>query len=399
MDRIGPWGAAVWLNRLGMNQAQLMQDPFPTYHQWQAEHPVWEVEPGQWMVFGYENVRQVLGDAAFIKGEAMPETPPENFAHLPEMPPSMLMSDPPNHTRLRSLVTQAFQPRHLERLRPYVEQLSGELIGDLLSSGGGDLVSQFAFPLPAQVIAELLGVPRSDHEQFREWSQRVARLLDPSQTPEARTNAIQARWELLDYFFRLIETKRRNPKDDLLSELIAAESFGDRLTAGELLAMALLLLVAGHETTTNLLAMGTLALIEHPECDRPRASHPWHDAIEELLRYTSPVQLDARRVADSIQVGSTTLSPGDWVTLVIGSANRDPHVFDQPDHLDLARRPNPHLAFGRGIHFCLGAGLARLEAEVALPALWNTSWTLKGTPLWNENIVLRGLTALPVAPL
>lgn len=171
----------------------------------------------------------------------------------------------------------------------------------------------------------------------------MARLLDPSQTPEARQTASQARWELLDYFFRLIEAKRRTPKDGLLSELIAAESSGDRLSAGELLDMALLLLIAGHETTTNLLAMGSLALIEHSECDRPRASQCWHDAIEELLRYTSPVQLDARRVADRMVVGNTTVSPGDWVTAVIGSANHDPYMFDYPDLLDLIRHPNPHL--------------------------------------------------------
>ncbi len=388
-----PFGAAVWLARLGLQQSALMENPYPIYQVWQAERPVWQIEEDQWLLFRYDDVRRVLSEQSFVKGEPWTENPPAEYPDLPELSPSMLMSNPPNHTRLRGLVTQAFQPRHLKRLEPFIVQLAGDLTARLEADGGGNLVQQLAFPLPALVIAELLGVPRADHAQFREWSQHIARLLDPSQTPEARKKAADARWQLLDYFHRLISEKRRQPGDDLLTELVKTESAGDRLSPGELLSMALLLLVAGHETTTNLLSMGSLTLMERP--DTPLPDGDWHRAVEELLRYTSPVQLDARMTSEPVTFGEHTIPSGAWITVVIGAANRDPAIFDEPGRLDLARHPNPHMAFGRGIHFCLGASLARMEAALAFPILWRHRWALAGSPLWNENIVLRGLTALP----
>ncbi|NMP23528.1 cytochrome P450 [Sulfobacillus harzensis] len=388
---MGPLGAAIWLSRLGLRQSELMENPYPIYHTWREEHPVWEVEPGQWILFRYEDTKRVLTEPAFVKGEPWTESPPPEYPYLPDLSPSMLMSNPPDHTRLRGLVSQAFQPRHLKRLEPFITKLAEDLVEQLVSQSGGNLVADFAFPLPAFVIAELLGVPQSDHGRFRAWSQQVARLLDPSQTPEARQHAAAARWELLDYFHHLIAKKRQQPADDLLTELIRAESEGDRLSPGELLSMALLLLVAGHETTTNLLSMGTLALIEHSQLP-----DDWHLAIEELLRYTSPVQLDARLTAGPLTIEEFEIPEGSWLTVAIGSANHDPAIFANPDSLNLTRSPNPHMAFGRGIHFCLGAGLARMEAAIAFPILWRQRWTLEGQPLWNENIVLRGLTALPV---
>ena len=394
---MGPLAAAIWLSRLGISQAELMANPYPLYRQWLMEHPVWEVEPGQWLMFGYDDTKRVLSEPEMTKGEAWSESPPPSHAHLPELTPSLLMSNPPDHTRLRRLVSQAFLPRHIERLAPYVSELAESFASRLVKDGGGELVSQFCFPLPALVIAELLGVPRADHSQFRDWSREIARLLDPSQTPEARDKAGRARWELLDYFHSLIAQKRRHPADDLLSELIAVEEQGDQLSPGELLSMALLLLVAGHETTTNLLSMGTLALIEEG-VDHPREGESWHDAVEELLRFSSPVQLDGRYAAQSAQFGTKTIPEGAWITVVVGSANRDPAVFDEPDRLNLSRRPNPHMGFGRGIHFCLGASLARMEAAIAFPILWRREWRLDGEPLWNENIVLRGLTGLLVSP-
>lgn len=394
----GPHSAALWLTRLGKTQAALMADPFPTYRDWREASPVWEVDPGQWLMFRYEDTRRILTSPIFQKDPTAAERPPADFPHLPELSPSLLMQNPPDHTRLRTLVSQAFQPRHLERLTPYIRDLAHQLVRSLRKNGGGDLVSQFAFPLPAQVIAELLGVPRADHGKFRQWSMHVGRLLDPSQTPEARQKGAAARWELLDYFHHLIARKSDSPQDDLLSELIAAQQDGDQLSPSELLSMALLLLEAGHETTTNLLSMGSLALVRHRADNKPLPDDNWHDAVEELLRYTSPVQFDARLVMESLRVDEATMAAGDWITVVIGSANRDPVIFSDPDTLILDRHPNPHMAFGRGIHFCLGASLARLEAAIALPILWGYGWTLQGMPLWNENIVLRGLTALPVQP-
>jgi pimeloyl-[acyl-carrier protein] synthase len=394
---VGPYAAGVWLARLGIGQASLMADPYAVYREWQERHPIWQVEPGQWLLFRYQDTRRVLMEPVFQKGEAWVESPPPEFGELPDLTPSMLMQNPPNHTRLRALVSQAFLPRHLDRLTPYIRSLALDLANGLRHQGGGDLVSQFAFPLPAQVIAELLGVPRSDHARFRQWSVEVARLLDPSQTPEARQKGASARWQLLDYFHHLIAQKRTYPTDDLLSELILASHDGEHLSPSELLSMALLLLVAGHETTTNLLSMATLALMQH-DITPPAAKERWHDAVEELLRYTSPVQFDARITRDPIDFGGVTIPAGDWITVVLGAANRDPEVFSDPDILRLDRHPNPHMAFGRGIHFCLGSSLARLEASLALPILWQTLWTPAGAPLWNENIVLRGLTALPVQP-
>ncbi len=372
-----------------------MADPVPWYHRWREEHPLWEFADHFFMVLRYDDVRDVLTNPRCIKGQMGREQPPQGYQHLPELAPSMLMSDPPAHTRLRGLVNQAFQPRHLKRMAPFIEALAEELASQLWAQGGGDFVTEFSFPLPALVIAELLGVPRADQPKFRQWSQRIARILDPSQPPNQRQQGVQARWELLDYFHRLIQVKRDQPADDLLTELIRAEEAGDRLSAGELLTMSLLLLIAGHETTTNLLSLGTLALMEHqPDL----AQVNWETAVEELLRFTSPVQIDARMTAEDIVLAGVTIPQGSSLTLMIGAANRDPAVFAEPDRLVLDRTPNPHLAFGRGIHFCLGAGLARLEAQIAFPAVWRTHrLALTGVPEWNENIVLRGLSRLPVS--
>lgn len=390
----GPLGVALWFSGLGMTQAEFMKDPYPIYREWRKEHPVWETGDHLWFLLNYEDVKRVLTDPIFMKGDPWTETPPEAYRHLPELSPSMLVSNPPVHTRLRGLVSQAFQPRHLKRLEPFILSLAEKLSSSLYANGGGDLVSEFCFPLPALVIAELLGVPERDQAQFRTWSQGIARLLDPSQTPEVRAEAVKSRWALLDYFHHLIEQKRTQPQDDLLTELIQAESDGHHLTPGELLSMSLLLLVAGHETTTNLLSMGSLALIEHPQVLPPEGQ--WQTAVEELLRYTSPVQIDGRTIHESIDLGSIRIPAESWLTVSLGAANRDPSIFNDPEHIDLARSPNPHMAFGRGIHFCLGAGLARMEANIAFPILWRKSLKLVKEPSWNENIVLRGLSSLSV---
>jgi len=385
-----------WFTNLGITQRQFAANPYDYYARWRAEHPVWETGPHQWMAVGFEDTRQVLTLPTFQKASRGPEPPPPPWRHLPELTPSMLGVNPPDHTRLRRLVTKAFQPRHLERLTPFITTVAAEMVKTLRRDGGGDIVSQFAFPIPATVIGELLGVPQEDQEQFRTWSRSIIRLLDPSQPPERRMEGASARWELLDYFHRLIQVKAQNPADDLLSELIAVEAEGDRLSAGELLSMALLLLVAGHETTTNLMAMGIEVLMRHPES--VPTGPDWNLAIEELLRYTSPVQLDARITVADVTLSGQTVPAGSVVMVSLGAANRDPAIFSNPDQLIMDRTPNPHLAFGRGIHACLGAALARLEAQIALPGLWSedTRPLPAGDPVWNDNLVLRGLAALPI---
>ena len=382
---------------------EFIANPFPHYARLRAEGPV--VRPdktGDWLALSYDTAAKVLTDARFIKGPSEPRLPPPDFAHLPPLPTSMLMQDPPDHTRLRALVNRAFTPGVVERLRPRIAQLAAELLDGVADAGRMDLMREFAFPLPATVIAEMLGVPKGDQDRFRAWSQDIIPLLDPTQPEEVRQRGAQADLELLDYFQHLIAAKRAHPADDLVTDLIAAQEAGDRLNAGEVLAMCALLLIAGHETTTHLIGGGTLALLEHPdELARLRRRPDLMPlAVEELLRFQPPVQLDGRMAREDIELGGRRIAAGEWVLAVIASANRDPSVFPDPDRLDVGREKNPHLAFGRGIHYCLGAPLARLEAQLALAALLARLPALVldpgCPPRWNRNVVIRGLAELRV---
>ncbi|MEV5557076.1 cytochrome P450 [Nonomuraea wenchangensis] len=309
--------------------------------------------------------------------------------------------DPPDHTRLRGLVSRAFTPRMVERLRPRVEAVTAGLIAAL--SEEGDLVSGFAYPLPVMVICEMLGVPPEDHERFQGWSETAARSLDPMLTAELISESGRSGREFRDYFRDLLELRRRQPGDDLLSALTRVEE----LTEGELLATCVLLLVAGHETTVNLIANGVLALVRHgllrQAAERPR------QVVEEVLRYDPPVQLTGRVALRDAELGGTPVPAGTAVVALIGAANRDPAVFPDPDRfdpgrtdprrLDGAREPGRHLAFGLGIHFCLGATLARMEGEIALSALAAAAprmELLDPAPPYRPNLVLRGLAELPV---
>ncbi|MET8984542.1 cytochrome P450 [Nonomuraea wenchangensis] len=314
--------------------------------------------------------------------------------------------DPPDHTRLRGLVSRAFTPRMVERLRPRVEAVTAGLITALPEEG--DLVSGFAYPLPVMVICEMLGVPPEDHERFQGWSETAARSLDPMLTAELISESGRSGREFRDYFRDLLELRRRQPGDDLLSALTRVEE----LTEGELLATCVLLLVAGHETTVNLIANGVLALVRNGllrhAAERPR------QVVEEVLRYDPPVQLTGRVALRDAELGGTPVPAGTAVVALIGAANRDPAVFPDPDRFDPdrsdpgrsdpgrsdgGREPGRHLAFGLGIHFCLGATLARMEGEIALSALAAAAprmELLDPAPPYRPNLVLRGLAKLPV---
>jgi pimeloyl-[acyl-carrier protein] synthase len=313
----------------------------------------------------------------------------------------MLVLDPPDHTRLRNLVNKAFTPRTVERLRPRVEAIAAEILDRIDDGDGFDLVRDFAYPLPVIVIAEMLGVPAADRAAFQQWSAVLVRGLDPLVSDEEQEVVFDARDALLDYLRGVLMQRRREPQDDMLTSLIAAEENGDIFSEGELLAMCNLLLVAGHETTVNLLGNGALALLENPDqLDRLRRDPDLvGTAVDELLRYTSPVQWTGRVAAAEIELGGRTIQPPQSVIGILGAANRDPQVFPDPDRLDLGRHPNPHVAFGRGIHFCLGAPLAHLEAEVAMPMLLERFPRLRmaGKPERRPTWVLRGLQRLPVA--
>ncbi|MGA2521226.1 MAG: cytochrome P450 [Acidimicrobiales bacterium] len=323
-------------------------------------------------------------------------------AVLTEMAP-FLFRDPPDHTRLRGLVQKAFTPRVVEGLRPRVEQICEELLDAALERGEADLVADFAYPLPVQIIVEMLGVPAQDHAQFREWSEALARGLDPDflLPPDAVQQRLEAVMSFVQYFASLIEERRAQPGDDLLSRLIAAEEQGDVLTQGELLSTCILLLVAGHETTVNLISGGSLALLEHPDQMARVRDDPalLRSGVEEMLRFAPPVQLTGRVALQDMEVAGARVGRGEFCMLLIGSANRDPDVFTDPDTFDVGRQDNNHLGFGFGIHHCLGAPLARIETQIALAALLRRARHIERTTdvlAYKENIVLRGLAALPV---
>jgi cytochrome P450 len=321
---------------------------------------------------------------------------------------SILSLDPPDHTRLRRLVSSAFTVRRVEQLRPRVRELVDGLLADVQAEQAAtgepvDLIAGFAFPLPFVVISELLGMPEADRLQLRSWSQQMTRTLEPMIDEDTMRLALDAAEHMVAHLDDAIEWKRRNPADDLLSALIAAEEDGDRLSADELQQQLLLLYVAGHETTVNLIGNGTMALLANRDQFELLRETPALDApaVDELLRYDSPVQLSRRIVMTELEVGGELVQPGEIVLTLLGSANRDERHWGQTaDRLDLTREgASGHLSFGSGIHHCLGSALARLEASEAVPALvrrFPDMGLAADEPAWNGRIVLRGLDTLPV---
>jgi cytochrome P450 len=384
---------------------EFLADPYPTYHRLRAEDPVHWSPLGFWVLTRYDDVVAVLRDQRFAK-EAMIAAVAARFG----IPPgtiglSMLDRDPPDHTRLRGLVSKAFTPRVVERLRPRIQQIVDGLLDRVEGKGTMDLIEEFAYPIPVMVICEMLGVPLEDHERFKTWSLDLARGLDsillPVDSEVAQRSGI-ARQGLTGYFRNLIAARRASPRNDLLSDLIAAEEAGDKLTEDELLASSILLLVAGHETTVNLIGNGTLALLRHPDQLRRLRENPGliASAVEELLRYDGPVQRTARMPSAEATIGGRTIKPGEMVMPFIGAADRDPAQFPDPDRLDIARADNRHVAFGMGIHFCLGAPLARVEGQIAINTLVRRLPKLAlatERPEHRQSLTLRGLKALTVA--
>jgi cytochrome P450 PksS len=388
-------------------------NPYPFYARLRAEAPVWRAtlrdRRAAWLVTRYEDVARVLKDDTFAK-DKLNAMDLEQRAKTPWVPGflkplerNMLDLDDSDHARLRALVSKAFTPRIIERLRGRIEALCEERLDHMQRvrgrRDGTDLVAGYALPLPATVIAELLGVPAKDHTRFHRWSNRLVSVS----SGRDMLRAIPAAHSFVRYLRKLVERRRADHKDDLITALIRAEEADDKLSEDELLAMAFLLLVAGHETTVNLIASGTLTLLEHPE----QAEMLMHDpslvkpAVEELLRYTSPVEMATERYARvDTEIGGTTIPRGGLVLAVLGSANRDERHFEDPDVLDLARDPNRHLAFGRGgVHHCLGAPLARMEGQIALNALLQRFPGARLAPetlRWRRGLFLRGLERLPL---
>jgi pimeloyl-[acyl-carrier protein] synthase len=318
----------------------------------------------------------------------------------------MLFKDPPDHTRLRGLVSKAFTPKMVELLRVRVQAIVDERLDEVEARGDGrmDVVTDLAYPLPVVIICQLLGVPPEDHATFSAWSSELAASIDPDPLlfPDQRARIQEAGNAFLEYFTDLIERRRRSLRDDLLSALIEAEEGGDRLTEEELLGTALFLLIAGHETTVNLIGNGTLALLQHRDQLERLRDDPSLDrrTVEELLRFDSPVQLTQRITLDEYRLGDVTIPKGQNLVPLLGAANRDPDEFDDPDRLDLGREnANRHVAFGGGHHFCLGAALARLEGAAAIGTLVRRfpAIELAGEPVRRTTFTLRGLEHLPVS--
>jgi cytochrome P450 len=316
----------------------------------------------------------------------------------------MIHMDPPDHTRLRGLVNKAFTPKTVEAMAGHIQEIINSLLDAVRSHGRMDLIEDFAYPLPVTVIAEMLGVPAEDRARFKHWSDEVSVVLGGDVAALSETalrRATTAREELADYFKDIVRQRRKNPGTDLISALTQAEEEGGKLSEDELYSTVVLLLVAGNETTTNLIGNGMLALLRHPDEMRKVWDSPSRvpTAVEEMLRFDSPVQLTTRMAKTDLEIQGTKIQKGDWLYLVVGAANRDPAQFPDPDRFDVTRTENKHIAFGAGAHFCLGAPLARLEAQIAVRALRDHFPTLRvgeETIEYRNNFNLRGLKSLPV---
>ena len=395
---------------------QWASDPFPLYADLRRRAPIHRNDLGFWVVARHADCLAVLrdrrasSDSLNVAVERMPqglrapvaEDDPIAAAMI-EMRP-FLFRDPPDHTRLRGLVSKAFTPKVVESLRTRTQQVVDELLDAALEADRVDLVEAFAYPLPVRVICDLLGVPAEDQDRFKEWSDALARGLDPDflltqEVIDARGEAVL---QFSQYFFELLADRRRAPGEDLLSRLVQAEDGGTVLSEAELLSTCILLLVAGHETTVNLISGGTLALLRHPDqMERFRTDPGVHrSGVEEMLRYVSPVQLTGRALTEDCEFGSVEFAAGDFAMLLIASGNHDPEQFEDPERFDVTRTPNTHLGFGFGIHHCLGAPLARMEAQVALASLVRRAPGLALTVedvTYKTNVVLRGMESLPVS--
>ena len=357
---------------------EVHEDPYPLYRRLREEDPVHRSPLGMWVLTRHAEVLAVLRDPRMSRDPRRSErveglrasAEVDALLSSEEAAPSMLFVDPPDHTRLRTLVNKAFTPAAVERLRPRVEVIVDGLLQRVAGAGTMDVVEDLAYPLPVTVICELFGVPEADWGRFRAWSRRLVRLLDPLVAADALERALEARVALRGYLRELIAKRRARPTGDLLSALIAAEDHGHQLSQAELVSMCVLLLVAGHETTANLIANAILALLRHPDqLDLLRARPELVDnCVEETLRYDAPVQMTTRAARGVLPVGPVEVPDGGLALLLLAAAGRDPAVFPDPDRFDITRRAGGHLAFAAGSHFCLGAGLARLESAVALDA-------------------------------
>ncbi|MFF0391889.1 cytochrome P450 [Kitasatospora sp. NPDC004615] len=399
LDAFDPWSA------------EFVAHPYPAYAVLREQSPVVHYEPSdQWLVSRYADVNALLRDRRLGRtythrfsheefGQGAPNPAHEPFHTLNDF--GLLDLEGPDHTRIRRLVAKAFTPRMVESLRPTVRRLAGELVDGLLADGGGDLIAKVAEPLPVAVIAEMLGVPEADRHLLRPWSADITGMFELNPSEDTARRAVTASLEFSAYLRELIRRRREEPGTDLISALAQAVEDGQVLSEQEMISTCVLLLNAGHEATVNTTGNGWWALLRNPgELARLRGAvdELLPTAIEELMRYDTPLQMFERWVLEDIEVGGVRIPRGSEVALLFGSANRDPERFTDPDRLDLGRTDNPHITFGAGIHFCLGAPLARLELTESYGALLRKApgLTLVREPEWNPGYVIRGLKELLV---
>ncbi|MDA1904257.1 cytochrome P450 [Bacillus cereus] len=395
---------------INLASAQFKEDAYEIYKESRKKQPILfvnQVEIGkEWLITRYEDALPLLKDNrlkkdwtnVFSQDTKNMYLSVDNSDHLTT---HMLNSDPPNHSRLRSLVQKAFTPKMIAQLDGRIQRIADDLISDIERKGTLNLVDDYSFPLPIIVISEMLGIPKEDQAKFRIWSHAV--IASP-ETPEEIKETEKQLSEFITYLQYLVDMKRKGPKEDLVSALILAESEGHKLSARELYSMIMLLIVAGHETTVNLITNTILALLENPNQLQLLKDNPKliDSAIEEGLRYYSPVEVTtARWAAEPFQIHHQTIQKGDMVIIALASANRDETVFENPEIFDITRENNRHIAFGHGSHFCLGAPLARLEAKIAITTLFNRmpKLQIKGNRediKWQGNYLMRSLEELPL---
>jgi cytochrome P450 len=387
----------------------LRRNPYPIFSALRRFRPVLHIKRYHlWIVFNYEDTKRVLTDHAAFSSD---------FSHMQggdardrEIVHNLVSSDPPMHSKLRGLVTRAFTARTVGNLEPRIEQLTHQMLDDVIESGNMDMVDDLAYPLPVVVISEMLGIPAEDRAQFRVWSDEMVRSADNlfgdrkemESHAEAGAGTGMVMQGMGPYLHDIIEDRRRHPREDLISGLIAAEVDGEQLTEAELMSFCSLLLVAGNVTTTNLIANSILTFLQHPQDLARLQAEPalLPGAIEEILRYRSPVQFMFRTVRQPVELSGQTLEAGNIVLAIIGSANRDAAKFPQANRFILDRDPNPHIAFGHGIHYCLGAPLARLEGRVALSIILSRLNEMRLASPWplppGDALILHGVRHLPI---
>ncbi|WP_028611655.1 cytochrome P450 family protein [Paenibacillus harenae] len=394
-------------NRIDFQNEDFIRNPFPAYHEAREREPVYSflLPSGQyaWMVTSYDDALKILDDPRFVTN------PPylnelENKdapAHLAIVSRNLLSVNPADHRRLRRLVQKAFTPRMAERLRGRIEEISNSLLDQVEGIGEMRLIEDFAFPLPIIVICEMLGIPVKDQDKFRTWSDAI---MESVHHPRFDNEGEEAMKAFVDYLHDLIALRRTSMQEDLISDLISAEDEGDKLSEHELYALVFVLIIAGHETTVNLIGNGVLALLQHPEQNELLQHRPEliGSAIEEILRYNGPAEVsNTRWTTEDVEFGGKYLRKGDMVFVSFSSANRDDRKFEDPDVFDITRMANNHIAFGKGVHYCLGAPLARLEGEIAIGALMRRMPNLRlksglDDLEWRHGMIIRGVKEILV---